>query len=170
MTGETMLSIALGVCMGVAATVTMDVLSSASRRFGLAAGAEGQWLGRWYLGMLRGRFIHKDITVSPVLEGEKQAALVGHFVIGITLAVLYVVGADWLGFSPGVFFIALGYGFATCVFPWFLLFPALGFGFFGLRAPPELRLFTASLMNHLFYGFGLWWSVRIFTLIPGTGV
>ena len=134
MTGETIISMMFGVCVGVAATVTMDVLSSASRRFGLAAGAKGQWLGRWYLGIARGQFVHSNIAASPQQAGEKRAALVGHYAIGIALAVLYVVGAGWLGVSPSAFFVALGFGFATCVFPWFLLFPAWGFGLFGLRA------------------------------------
>jgi hypothetical protein len=40
----------------------------------------------------------------------------------------------------------------------------LGFGVFGLRGPPELRLFTSSLMNHLFYGFGLWWIAKVLRL------
>ncbi|MFC1610431.1 DUF2938 family protein [Myxococcota bacterium] len=161
MTGET---IAFGVCVGVAATLTMDVLGSASRRVGLAAGAKGQWVGRWYLGILRGQFTHSDIAAAPEQAGEKKAALVGHYLIGIALAVFYVVGAGWMGVSPGVFLVALGYGLATCVFPWFLVFPALGFGLFGLRGPPELRLFTSSLVNHLSYGFGLWWIAKVLPL------
>jgi hypothetical protein len=164
MTGETIVSMMFGVCVGVAATVTMDVLGSVSRRVGLAAGAKGQWVGRWYLGIARGRFYHSDIAASPEQPGEKRAALVGHYAIGITLAVFYVVGAGRLGVSPGGFLVALGYGLATCVFPWFLVFPALGFGVFGLRGPPELRLFTSSLMNHLFYGFGLWWIAKALPL------
>jgi len=164
MTGETIVSMVIGVCVGVVATVTMDVLASASRRVGLAAGAKGQWVGRWYLGIFRGQFVHSNIAASPEQAGEKSAALVGHYAIGIALAVLYLVCADRLGVSPGVFLVALGYGFATCVFPWLLLFPALGFGFFGLRGPAELRLFTSSLVNHLSYGFGLWWIAKVLRL------
>ena len=164
MTGETIVSMVFGVCVGVAATVTMDVLASASRRVGLAAGAKGQWVGRWYLGIARGQFVHSDIAAAPEQAGEKRAALVGHYVIGITLAVLYVVGAGWVGVSPGSFLVALGYGLATCVFPWFLVFPALGFGLFGRKGPSELKLFTSSLMNHLFYGFGLWWIAKVLRL------
>jgi hypothetical protein len=152
------------VCVGVAATVTMDVLTSVSRKVGLTVGANGQWVGRWYLGIARGQFVHSNIAAAPERAGEKRAALVGHYAIGIALAVLYIVGAGWLGVSPGVLLVALGYGFATCVFPWFLVFPALGFGLFGLRGPPELRLFTSSVMNHLFYGFGLWWIVMVLRL------
>jgi hypothetical protein len=158
MTGEMLV---LGICSGIAATVTMDVLASAFRRVGLTVGAKGLWVGRWYLGIARGQFVHSDIAAAPELAGERRAAMVGHYVIGIALAVLYIAGAGRLGVAPDAFLVALGYGFATSVFPWFLLFPALGFGFFGLKGPPELRLFTTSLVNHLSYGFGLWWIAKV---------
>jgi len=164
MTGEMIMSIVYGICVGVAATVTMDVLASGSQRVGLTVGAKGEWIGRWYLGIARGQFVHSNIAAAPEQVGEKRAALIGHYAIGIALAILYVVGAGWLGVSPGALLVALGYGFATCVFPWFLVFPALGFGLFGLRGPPELRLITTSIVNHLFYGFGLWWSANLFQL------
>jgi hypothetical protein len=164
LTAENIVLLALGVCAGFAATVTMDVLASVSRRVGLVAGAKGQWVGRWYLGIVRGQFFHSNIAAAPELAGEKRAAVVGHYAIGIALAVLYVVGAGWLGVSPDAFLVALGYGLATCVFPWFLLFPAMGFGWFGLRGPPESRLLTSSLLNHLFYGFGLWWIATVLPL------
>jgi len=153
-----------GVLVGIAATVTMDVLGMISHKLGITVGAKGQWVGRWYLGIARGKFFHSDIEAYPEQAGEKRAALIGHYAIGSALAVIYVVGAGWLGVSPGAFFIALGYGLATCVFPWFLLFPALGFGWFGLKGPPELRLFTSSLINHFFYGLGLWWAANVIPL------
>ena len=161
MTVET---IVFGIFAGIAATVTMDVLASVSRRAGLTVGAKGQWVGRWYLGILQGKFVHSNIAVAPEQTGEKRAAMVGHYLIGIALTVFYIVGAGWLGVSPDKFIVALGYGFATCVFPWFLVFPALGFGAFGIKGPPELKLFTTSLMNHLSYGFGLWWIAKLLPL------
>jgi len=164
MTGETILLMVFGVCAGVAATVTMDVLGSVARRVGFAAGAKGQWVGRWYLGIARRQFVHSNIAASPELAGEKRAALVGHYVIGIVLSVFYVFGARLLGISPGTFLVAIGYGLVTCFFPWFLVLPALGFGLFGLKGPPELRLFTSSVLNHLFYGFGLWWIAKVLPL------
>ena len=161
MTAKTIL---FGICAGAAATVTMDVLASAARRVGLAAGAKGQWVGRWYLGMARGRFVHPDIAAVPQQPGEMRAALIGHYVIGIVLAVFYFAGADWLGVSPDLFLAALGYGFATIIFPWFLVLPSLGFGAFGLKGPPELKLFTTSVINHLSYGLGLWWVAKVLPL------
>ncbi len=165
MTADMIEVLMFGGIVGVAATVTMDVLGSFARRLGLAAGAQGQWVGRWYLGIARGQFVHSNIAAAPELAGEKRAALVGHYVIGIVLAIFYVVGASLLGISPGLFLAALGYGLATCVFPWFLVFPSLGFGVLGRKGPAELRLFTAIVMNHLFYGLGLWWSAKLLQLV-----
>jgi hypothetical protein len=170
MTDETIALVVYGVVVGVAATLTMDVLASVSRRLGLTVGAKGIWVGRWYLGMPRGEFTYSDITAAPARAGERRAALIGHYVIGVALAVLYVVGCRWLDVSPGGWLAALVYGLATCVFPWFLLFPALGFGMFGLEGPPELKLLRTSVVNHLFYGVGLWWAAKLFGLGWGAWV
>ena len=164
MNGETMVRLLSGVLAGVAGTVTMDVLAIVSRKVGLATGAKGQWVGRWYLGMAQGRFVHADIATLPAQPGETRAALVGHYMIGITLAVFYVFGAEWVGVSPASFVVAIGYGLGTCVFPWFLVFPAMGFGVFGRKGPPELKVFRASVLNHLGYGLGLWWVANVLRL------
>ena len=154
-------TILFGACVGLLATVTMDVLGSVSRRIGLTVGAKGIWVGRWYLGIARGQFVQRIVVDAPEQPGEKRAAMVGHFVIGIALAVAYVIGAGWLGVSPSGALPALGYGLATTVFPLFLVYPSLGFGWLGVKGPPELRLFTTSLVNHLFYGVGIWWSATV---------
>jgi hypothetical protein len=159
-----MVRLLLGVLVGVAGTLTMDVLAIVSRRLGLAIGAKGQWVGRWYLGMAKGRFVHADIATVPEQSGEMRAALVGHYIIGIALALVYVFGAEWVGVSPASFLVAVGYGLGTCVFPWFLVFPALGFGVFGRKGPPALKVFRASVLNHLGYGLGLWWIANLLRL------
>jgi hypothetical protein len=159
-----MVRLLVGVLVGVAGTVTMDLLASVARKLGIAIGAKGQWVGRWYLGIVQGRFVHADITKVPEQPGEMRAALVGHYIIGITLAVLYVFGVEWVGLSPASFVVAVGYGIGTCIFPWFLVFPALGFGVFGRRGPHELKIFSASVLNHLGYGLGLWWIANVLRL------
>lgn len=161
MTVDFIALVLFGVGVGVAATVTMDVLGAFARRLGLAAGAKGTWVGRWYLGMARGRLVHSDIAAAPELAGEKQAALIGHYLIGIMLSVFYLIAADRLGLEASSFVIALGYGLATCVFPWVLVLPALGFGAFGLKGPKELKVFRTTVLNHAFYGLGLWWSFNL---------
>lgn len=144
---------------GIAATATMDVLAVLTQRFRFVAGARGAWVGRWYLGMAKGQFYHHDITSSKERRGEKVAAIAGHYLIGSVLAVAYVNGALWLGLSPGDFLPAVGFGTATVVFPLFLVYPALGLGCCGRKAP-ELKPVQTSLLNHVFYGLGLWWSIN----------
>jgi hypothetical protein len=158
-------TILFGVCTGIAATATMDLLAGVFRKLGLAVGAKGQWVGRWYLGLARGHYVHSNIALSPPLSGEKRAAWLGHYAIGIALSVLYFAGAGLLGLSPSTLTPALGYGLATCVFPWFLVLPALGFGVLGLKGPPELKLFRTSFLSHLSYGLGLWWAAKVLSLV-----
>ena len=153
-----------GLFVGVAATLTMDLLSGQARKIGLIAGADGRWVGRWYLGMAQGRFVHRNIATYPEQAHEDRAALIGHYIIGVALAIVYILGARWLGLTPSRAIVAIGYGLGTCVFPWFMVLPALGFGVFGLRGPDEMKLFRTSVLNHLFYGFGLWWACWVLGL------
>jgi hypothetical protein len=169
MTGDALVTIGYGVAVGVLATVTMDVLGSAARKAGLAAGASGKLVGRWYLGIAQGKFVHSDIADAPERPGEVRAAMVGHYLIGIALAVLYLFGVGWLGLSPTSLLVALGYGLATCVFPWFLVYPSLGYGAFGLKGPSEMKPIISSVLYHLAYGFGLWWASMLIGLGHGRG-
>ena len=154
-------TILLGATVGVAATVTMDVLGSMARRAGLAAGPGGNLVGRWYLGVARGQFVHSNIAEVPERPGEVRAAMIGHYLIGIVLAIFYLFVAAWLGLSLDGLLVALGYGLATCVFPWLLVYPSLGYGAFGLKAPAGMKPIISSVLYHLFYGFGLWWPLKL---------
>jgi hypothetical protein len=86
-------------------------------------------------------------------------ALLGHYLIGITLAYLFLWSTTRLSLPaqhPGV---ALGYALCTCALPWLIMFPAMGYGFFGARGTSGTRLFTSSLIGHAFYGLGIWLGV-----------
>jgi hypothetical protein len=41
------------------------------------------------------------------------------------------------------------------------MFPAMGFGFLGHKAPPEWMLFRSALVNHTFYGLGFALAAQI---------
>ncbi len=49
----------------------------------------------------------------------------------------------------------------TNLLPWLILFPAMGFGWFGGAAPPELQLPRTSVVNHAVFGVGIAWSTRL---------
>jgi hypothetical protein len=44
--------------------------------------------------------------------------------------------------------LALAFGVATNLLPWLLMFPSMGFGWFGRDAPAELLLIRTSFVNH----------------------
>jgi hypothetical protein len=50
---------------------------------------------------------------------------------------------------------SLVWGLATTLLPWFFLFPAFGWGLFGVRAPKGTRPLISPAVSHVFYGLGL---------------
>jgi hypothetical protein len=80
------------------------------------------------------------------------------------LTALFVLTAYRMGWQAGRLSPALAFGVCTSVFPWLLMFPAMGYGFFGAHGPAGTRLFVSSLVSHLFFGLGLWIATRIISL------
>src|SRR5215472_9813859 len=66
---------------GVFATLLMDVGGMLVRTTGLTAGAPPKIIGKWFMYLLRGRFIHADIISSP--EIPISMPLVGAIHYGI---------------------------------------------------------------------------------------
>ncbi len=142
--------------IGVLSTLTMDLARPLLFRLGVCGPTPGNFAPRWFAHLLRGRLVHADIASAPALPGELPTFLVAHYLIGLTLAALYLLLA---GRAAGNFLWAGLYGFATSVLAWLLMFPAMGYGAFGLRfAGTPIR--TTALF-HLVFGFALasWWRV-----------
>jgi hypothetical protein len=108
-------------------------------------------LGRWVAYMARGRFTHRDIRETLPVRGEVLIGMVCHYAIGTTLTLGYLVVLQAAGLTPDIL-TGLGYGLATTIFPWFLMFPALGAGWLGRRVP---HLTRTAVWNHTWYGIGL---------------
>jgi uncharacterized membrane protein YagU involved in acid resistance len=153
----------MGVVAGVLATLVMDVGGTLFRRLGLTSGVPPALFGKWVSDVSRGQLLHDNIATSPGVPSSMLVALLTHYGIGIVLGIGYVTLSAWLAPTRGQLWLAVGYGLATSVFAWFLMYPAMGFGVFGTRGPPEFMLFRTSLINHLFYGLGL----ATFTLWAG---
>jgi hypothetical protein len=101
------------------------------------------------------RFHHDIGQVMPV-NYEMAIALPVHYAIGITLTLACLLATSALGLNPGNPFTAVGFGLTTNVLPWLVMLPAMGYGWFGAHGPGGTRLFISSLINHCFYGLGLW--------------
>jgi hypothetical protein len=146
--------------IGVLSTLSMDLVTGIAARLRLIALLPPQLIGRWFASVARAQPIHADIARSAPVSHELLVALLVHYAIGTALATLFVWGTGEVGW-PRSFGIALAYGLATSILPWLLMFPAMGYGFFGAHGPDGARLFVSSLTSHALFGLGLWLAVRL---------
>jgi hypothetical protein len=146
---------------GVIATASMDVLTAAAIRLRLIAPLSPNVIGRWFASVVRGHPFHEDIAGAATGSHELAIAIPGHYAIGMFLTALFVLTAYRMGWQAGRLSPALAFGVCTSVFPWLLMFPAMGYGFFGAHGPEGTRLFVSSIVSHVFFGLGIWIAVRM---------
>ena len=149
---------------GVIATMSMDVLSAIAIRLRLIAPLSPNLVGRWFSSVARAHPFHEDIARAAPSGHEFAITLPVHYAIGMFLTALFVVMAHRMGWHARALPTALAFGVCTSVLPWLLMFPAMGYGFFGAHGPAGTRLFASSMVTHVFFGLGLWIAVRILSL------
>ena len=152
------------VLAGVIATVSMDVLSVVAIRVRLIAPLSPNLIGRWFASVARAHPLHADIARAAPSGHELAIALLGHYAIGMFLTALFVEMASRAGWPARSLSPALAFGMCTNVFPWLVMFPAMGYGFFGAHGPDGTRLFVSSLASHGFFGLGIWIAWRLMSL------
>ena len=149
------------VLIGIVATLTMDVLTVAAVKFRLIAPLPPQLIGRWLASLARGQVFHCDIGQVAPINHELGVAVPAHYAIGVTLTLLYLFANSAFGLNSSNLRTALGFALCTSLLPWLLMFPAMGYGWFGAHGREGTRLFSSSLVSHCFYGIGLWLSVSL---------
>lgn len=149
---------ALAFLGGIFGAVLMDISETAMARVGIRSGVDVALVGRWFLGLTRGRVAHTDIQSAPSMPGEAGLGWAFHFLIGgggvalIFPAVLLARGVP----SPDHPILAgLTFGLVTSLLPWFVLLPAFGWGRFGRRGPAGANALLASPLSHIPYGLGV---------------
>lgn len=153
-----MKTFALAFLGGIFGALLMDLTEAAMAKIGIRSGVNIALVGRWCLGLTRGRLAHADIQASPPLPCEAGVGWAFHFLIGgggVALfypAALLATGAP-LPDQPLLY--GLIFGLATSVLPWFVLLPACGWGWFGRRGPRGANALLASPLSHIPYGLGI---------------
>jgi hypothetical protein len=142
----------------VIATLLMDVLTGATYALRLTRPLPPNLIGRWFGSIAAGRPVHTDIARATTFAHEMAIALPVHYAIGVTLTLTYLLVTAALGVVSARFAPAMTFGLATSLLPWLLMFPAMGYGFFGAHGPQGTRLFTSSAISHACFGLGLWLS------------
>lgn len=147
--------VATAVVAGVFGTLAMDVLNLLLARVGMVSRIDVAMIGRMAGGWAGGRFRYGHPREMKHLTNERLYGFVTHHIIGVSLALLYVIGWALLVGGPASPRWAFAYGVATTVASWFFVFPSMGFGMLGRRSPEGLKAPLSSLANHAFYGVGM---------------
>ena len=123
-------------------------------------------LGRWIGSMANKTFVHSTIFETPALPHEAALGVVCHYLIGITLTALILYPNLKVRQAPPSLRAAITFALGTCVLPYFLMFPAMGFGMLGLKAPEPFVRIVFSAVNHAAFGVGIFlWSSILGTLL-----
>ena len=145
----------MGVVAGLLGTLAMDALNLLFARAGVVLRIDVKMIGRMAVGWARGRFRYGDPSQMGAAEHEGLLGILTHYLIGVGLAVPYVLGWHLVVGGPASPAWAVVYGIATTVASWFLVYPSMGLGVLGMSSPDGLKAPLSSLANHLFYGLGL---------------
>ena len=143
---------------GVVGAVLMDVTETYAAKVGITSGVNIALVGRWFLGLLRGQFLHCNILNSPPLTHEVKMGWAFHFLIGGGgVALIYPLFFQATGWPlpDNHLFAGLIFGLLTSLLPWFILLPSFGWGFFGARGPRGSNALLASTLSHIPYGLGV---------------
>ncbi len=142
--------------IGIGATLTFDLWAQFLKFAFRITPSNICMVGRWLLYMPGGIFRHSNIIKVPEKKGECLAGWIAHYMIGITLALIFVLlaGEEWL-INPTVI-PAIVFGIVTVIAPLFIMQPAFGFGFAASKTPNPGQARLRSLMNHAAFGVGLY--------------
>ena len=147
---------------GLVGSVGMDLISPVAARLGYRTGVTMPLIGRWFIGLLSGNYVHKDIREVSPQPHENLFGWLFHYLIGGGAVALLFLPFLWIGeytalpLNPIPW---LTFGLLTSFLPWLLLMPSFGWGWFGRRGPEGTKPLIASPLNHLGYGIGLWLGV-----------
>jgi len=144
------------VAIGIGATLVMDLWNLFLKRSFSIQSLNLCLLGRWLRHIPDGTFRHASITAAPQKRFECTVGWIAHYSIGVVFALVFVVFAprDWL--ARPTLMLALLYGIATVVFPFFILQPSLGLGIAASRTPKPMQARLKSLATHTVFGIGLY--------------
>lgn len=157
---------------GLVGSWWMDLVDDWNKRLtGIHSGVTAPLIGRWVLGWRRLRFAYPDITQADPLEGEARAGVVFHYLVGGgTVALAYPAFFMITGITPPSSHIlpAVFYGFVTSLLPWFILFPAFGWGVLARRPMEGTRPVVASIITHIPYGLGIGVTLDVFARVAAS--
>lgn len=146
--------------MGVAATALLDLWALSLNRLFHCPATDWGLVGRWFSYLPRGRFCHNPISDTPAVSFERFTGWTGHYLVGVTYALLYMACLNALAQTPSLLSAVL-FGVVTLLAPWLILQPGLGKGVFARATPNPALTRVMNLAAHTVFGLGLYLSWRL---------
>lgn len=140
---------------GIAGTIAMDLSNYAFSRVGLILKIDVAMIGRMAAGWAKGRFSYGNPSELKSVTHETLLGYLAHYVIGISLAVVYLAAWELSVDGPPSPYWATLYGFVTTAVSEFYVYPSMGLGVCGRRSPERLKAGLSPVVNHLFFGLGM---------------
>ncbi len=127
-------------------------------------------LGRWvHIIMGRRQVCLTDIRSEPFLLAEARTGMITHYLIGFIFGAFFVFVAGHFQLQNfALIYAGIIFGFLTNIFPWLIMYPAMGFGVFGRKLAFFKQILLFSLINHLIYGFFLGIFVKLIKILEMT--
>ncbi|NOS83563.1 MAG: DUF2938 domain-containing protein [Ignavibacteria bacterium] len=152
------------IIIGIGATITFDLWAQLLKLLFKIPPSNICVVGRWLLNMPQGIFRHQNIIKAPEKRGECLAGWIAHYMIGITLAAIFVLIAGEGWFLDPTIIPAMLFGIVSVAAPFFIMQPAFGFGFAASKTPNPSQARLRSLLNHAAFGVGLYLSAMLIKL------
>lgn len=141
---------------GVFSTIIMDIGFVFLKVSKIVQGSmEPQFLGRWILNMFNGEFFQENIHTAAQTNLEIPVSILVHYLTGIILVGIFLLLRRNYKMFPSSISMGLVYGWITVFLPWLILYPCIGFGFFGLDTPEGSSNIAYSIIYHSFFGLGI---------------
>ena len=144
------------IIVGVLATAFLDLWNLLRFYFVDVPLTKYEFIGRWMLYMLEGKFSHVSIKQSAPVPGELLVGWLGHYAIGIAFAAILLIiwGIKWL--KAPTFKAAMLVGMGTVVVPYFIMQPGMGLGIAGSASPDQIGLIVKVIVSHIVFSIGLY--------------
>ncbi|WP_241082685.1 DUF2938 family protein [Achromobacter xylosoxidans] len=148
------------IVIGAGATAIYDIWGRLLVGLGLP-GSNWTMAGRWFSYMAQGQFTHANITAVPAVHYETLVGWGMHYLIGIVYAgvLLAIFGIGWA--RRPTLLPALVVGFVPIAAGWFIMAPAMGFGFASSKAPNVDTIRIVQIIGHCVFGLGLYLCARV---------
>ena len=144
-----------GLISGIIATIIFDLFNISLKFAYNIDKPKWNFLGRYFLGYKKGRYIRKSLQEDDDEENELLWGYIIHYLIGIIYGLFYVF-INLLIFDYPSLLIAYVVGFITVLGAWCYLMPfAYNLGFFASKSDQQFKTLTQNLIGHFIFGTGL---------------